>query len=53
VDQNEPHFKTADIIAKETGVSTATIKRDGQYAEAVGKVAAVVPDILVNVSAQP
>lgn len=42
--QNED-LKTAEVVAKETGVSKATIERDGKYAEAVEKVAAVVPEV--------
>jgi hypothetical protein len=34
--QSEP-LKTADQLAREHGVSPATVKRDGQYAEAVEK----------------
>lgn len=37
MDQNEPSFSTAEIIARETGVSAATIKRDAKYAEACDK----------------
>lgn len=40
---------TAEIVAKETGVSKATIERDGKYAEAVEKVAEVVPDVRAKV----
>jgi len=36
-DQNEPLQTTAEVIAKETGVSPATIKRDGKLAEEVEK----------------
>jgi len=44
--QNEVCLEsTAEVVAKETGVSKATIERDGQYAEAVQKVAEVVPEI--------
>ena len=37
--QNDTSLSTAAIVATETGVSRATIKRDGRYAEAVAKVA--------------
>ncbi|MBU6170619.1 MAG: hypothetical protein KGQ87_03880 [Verrucomicrobia bacterium] len=37
LDQNEPAFSTAEIVARETGVSAATIKRDAAYAEACDK----------------
>ncbi len=30
--QNDPRQKTAEIIAKKTGVSPRTIKRDAQFA---------------------
>ncbi|MEM7147874.1 MAG: hypothetical protein AAF591_22415, partial [Verrucomicrobiota bacterium] len=33
--QNDPHLKTAQKKAEETGVSEATVKRGGQFAEAV------------------
>ncbi len=37
VDQNDPRDTTAERIAKETGVSAPTIKRDAKFAEAVDK----------------
>jgi len=37
VDQIDPRLDTAAHLAKELGVSAPTIKRDGQYAEAVNK----------------
>lgn len=45
--QNDPVIaeRTADAVAKETGVSARTVKRDGKYAEAVDQVAETVPDI--------
>lgn len=42
--QNED-LKTAEVVAKETGVSKATIERDGKYAEAVDAVAKEVPEV--------
>lgn len=48
MDQNEPS-STAAILAKEHGVSPATIKRDGQLADAVEKVKPYVPDIVSRV----
>lgn len=42
--QNEP-LKTAEKLAEQYGVSRETIKRDGQFAAAVDKAKAVVPDI--------
>jgi ParB family chromosome partitioning protein len=42
--QNED-LKTAEVVAKETGVSKATIERDGKYAEAVDTVAKEVPEV--------
>jgi|GEM_PF-3307595 len=36
---------TAEIVAKETGVSAATIKRDGRFADALDRIAKMVPDI--------
>jgi hypothetical protein len=45
-DQNDTCLEsTAEVVAKETGVSAPTIKRDGKYAEAVATVAATVPEI--------
>jgi len=49
--QNEPLQTTAEVIAKETGVSPATVKRDGQYAEGVEKVAEIVSDVRAKVRA--
>ena len=44
--QNDPLIEsTAEVVAKETGVSAATIKRDGEYAEAVDEVAKTDPAI--------
>jgi hypothetical protein len=37
VDQSDTRLDTASRLAKEYGVSVPTIKRDGQYAEAVDK----------------
>jgi len=52
LDQNEPiKGATAERIAKDHGVSQATIKRDGKYAEAVEKVKTVDPDIEDKVTA--
>ncbi len=47
LDQNDPIVleSTAETVAKETGVSAPTIKRDGKYAEAVAAVAKEVPDV--------
>lgn len=47
LDQNDPIVceTTAEAVAKETGVSAPTIKRDGKYAEAVDVVAKQVPDV--------
>lgn len=39
--QNDPSVKTADRLAAEYNLSPKTIKRDGQYAEAIETVAAV------------
>lgn len=39
MDQNDPLFSTADRLATEYKVSAPTIKRDGQYAAAVDKLA--------------
>ena len=45
-DQNDTCLlSTAEDVAKQTGVSPATIKRDGKFAEALDKVAAVAPGI--------
>ncbi len=43
VDQIEPRLSTAEKLATEHGVSPATVKRAGQYADAVAKVSQVVP----------
>jgi len=46
IHQNEGLIdSTAEVVAKETGVSKATIERDGKYAEAVEAVAETVPDV--------
>ena len=51
-----PHFedlKTSQKIAKETGVSHATIERDAQYAQAVDALATEMPkEILTQVMKQ-
>lgn len=45
-DQNDTCLEsTAEAVAKETGVSAPTIKRDGKYAEAVDVVAKEVPEV--------
>jgi ParB family chromosome partitioning protein len=49
--QNDPHSKTADKLAAEHGVSAATVKRAGKFADAVEKVAKVEPDIVTQVIA--
>jgi len=49
VAQSEPRF-TADILAKQHGVSRATIVRDGQFADAVEKVEALDPEITKKVT---
>lgn len=46
--QNDPQPKTAEKLAIQHGVSPKTIKRDGQFAEAVEKVKAVDPKIEAN-----
>ncbi|MCX7048585.1 MAG: hypothetical protein NTX50_24250 [Candidatus Sumerlaeota bacterium] len=43
--QNEPRLNTAETLAKEYGVSVATIKRDGQFASAVEALKPVAPDL--------
>lgn len=40
---------TAEDVAKQTGVSAATIKRNGKLAEALDKVAAVAPGVMEKV----
>jgi phage N-6-adenine-methyltransferase len=47
LDQNDPIVAetTAEAVAKETGVSAPTIKRDGKYAEAIEVVAKEVPEV--------
>ena len=50
--QNETCLEsTAKIVAKQTGVSAATIKRDGQYADALDKLAEIAPDVRKNTRA--
>lgn len=44
LDQNDP-ASTADRLARQHGVSPATVKRAGQFAEAVEKIKPFVPDI--------
>jgi len=44
LDQNDP-ASTAERLASDLGVSAPTIKRDGQFAEAVEALAPFVPDI--------
>jgi N6-adenosine-specific RNA methylase IME4 len=49
--QNDPQNRdTADRLAVEHGVSAPTIKRDGQYAAAVEKVATLDPDLARKVA---
>jgi hypothetical protein len=48
--QNE-HLKTADELAEKTGVSAATIRRDGEFADAVEKLKEVDPEIQQKVAA--
>jgi len=45
IPQNEGQPTTAERLAKQHGVSRATIERDGQFAAAVEKVKAVDPAI--------
>lgn len=47
--QNDPLISTAAAVGKETGFSEKTIKRNGQLAEAVDKVAKIVPDVVAKV----
>ncbi len=49
-DQIDP-LKTADKLAKEHGVSPATVKRAGQYAEAIATVEKAIPGYLHAVTA--
>jgi len=42
-DQIEPSASTAEKLAKEHGVSPATVKRAGQYADAIKKVDGAIP----------
>jgi len=49
VPQNAGRF-TADVLAKQHGVSRATIERDGQFAAAVEKVEAIDPEITKKVT---
>lgn len=44
-DQNDTLINQADLLAKEHGVSAPTIKRDGQFADAVEKIKPHVTDI--------
>lgn len=43
--QSEPHQNTAEQLADEYGVSRETVKRAGQFAAAVEKLADVAPDL--------
>jgi len=45
----DPSVNAAEVLAKEHGVSPRTIKRDGQFAEAVEKVEALDPEITKKV----
>jgi len=45
VDQIDPRETTAQQVARETGVSEATVKRDGQFVEAVDKLREALPDL--------
>jgi len=47
--QNEGVESTAEIVAKETGVSRATVERAAEFVKAIDKVATVVPDVLAKV----
>jgi len=44
--QNEPQQSTAETLSQQHGVSPATIKRDGQYADAVESVAKIAPEFV-------
>jgi hypothetical protein len=44
-DHFDPPQKTADSLARQHGVSSPTIRRDGKYAEAVEKATEVEPDL--------
>ena len=52
-DQNDTCLQdnTAQKLAQQYGVGEATIKRDGQFADSVQKIATVVPDIAKQVAA--
>jgi len=50
-DQNDPQQSTAERLGKEHGVSPATVKRAGKFAEAVEKVKPIDPDIEQKVMA--
>lgn len=43
--QSEPISSTADVMAREHGVSRETVKRAGQFADAVERVKAIAPSI--------
>jgi len=49
IPQNEGSLSTAEIVAKETGVSRATVERAAEFVKAIDKVATVVPDVLAKV----
>jgi len=46
--QNDPVVSTAETVAKETGVSPATVKRDAKYAEAAEKIGAITQLICIK-----
>lgn len=48
--QNDPQPKTAVTVAAKHGVSPATIKRDGKFAQAVEAVAKAKPSIIAEVA---
>jgi len=50
---NDDLIKTSEKIAQETNVSRPTIERDAKYADAIDKIAEVVPDKIETIKALP
>ena len=50
-DQNDPVVSTADKLATDYGISPATVKRAGQYADAVETINSVAPGFTATVNA--
>lgn len=51
LDQNDPVVSTAEKLGKQFGVSAPTVKRAGQFAEAVEKLSKTEPSVAASVAA--